>query len=236
MTRRYFVPNLPLGGGIVELPAVEAQHAVRVMRIQPNDVITLFDGRGYEATAHVVQVDRRHCHCRAETAEPVDREPMRLVKIAVGLPKADRAKEMIERLTEFGVADVTPLISRRTQRPPSASTLDKLRRAVIEASKQCGRNQLMTVREPVQSMDFFRKAQTETENESKLIADQTGVPLRAMLPELASPVSVAIGPEGGWTDEELRQAAGEGFVATHFGPRILRIETAAAFAAAQLCE
>ena len=236
MTRRYFLPSLPLGGGIVELPDTEAQHAVRVMRVQPNDIIMLFDGRGYEATAHVVQVDRRHCHCRAETAEPVDREPSRLVRIAVVLPKADRAKEMIERLTELGAAEITPLISRRTQRPPSASMLSKLRRAVIESSKQCGRNRLMAVHEPVESMTFFRQAQTETANGSKLVADPRGVPLRAVLPKLASPVTIAIGPEGGWTDEELHQAAGAGFITSSFGPRILRIETAAAFAAAQLCE
>ena len=236
MTRRYFVPNLASGGRIIELPEAEARHALRVMRIQPGDTITLFDGRGREATAQVVQIERRHCHCQLESIELVDREAARLVRIAVALPKTDRAKEMIERLSELGVAQLTPLVSRRTQRPPSASTLDKLRRAVIEASKQCGRNQLMTIHEPVESGAFFRQAKAELANESKLIADRSGVPLPSMLRDLASAVTIAIGPEGGWADEELHQAVAHGFAATNFGPRILRIETAAAFAAAHLCD
>lgn len=222
MTRRYFVPDLPPLGGRVSLPEAEAQHATRVMRVQVGDDLILFDGQGNEAAASLVQVGRNDCQCQALAAQAIGREPLREIHLAVALPKPDRARELTERLTEIGVKSLTPLIAQRTQRPPTDSMLAKLRRGVVEACKQSGRNQLMDIRAPSQSSAFFESCDEGT----RWIAH----PTREDVPrdmDGRGQVVAAIGPEGGWTPEEILQATTNGFQPIDLGPRIYRIETAA---------
>lgn len=229
MTRRYFVPDLPILGGLVSLPEAEALHASRVMRVQVGDDLVLFDGHGNEAIARFVQVGRKECHCQAEAAQAIDREPQREIHLAIALPKPDRSRELIERLTEIGVRSLTPLIAQRTQRPPTDSLLAKLRRGVIEACKQSGRNQLMDLKAPMEADAFF----SECESGTKWIAH----PARDRLTRDIAPSGafhVAIGPEGGWTDDEVKLAVSHSFQPVDLGARIYRIETAATTLAAIL--
>ncbi len=232
MTRRYFAPDLPHSGGLVALPDAEAQHATRVMRVQTGDVVTLFDGKGSESQAVVVHVGRNECQCDAEPSAKVDREPSREIHLGIALPKPDRARELIERLTELGVKTVTPLVAERTQRPASDSVIEKLRRGVIEACKQCGRNELMQILPNSRADDFFA-ASSPTQ---RWIAHQSpqSMPLEAA--KASSVVLAAVGPEGGWTDDEIRLASEHGFESVHLGSRIYRIETAATVIASLLAE
>ena len=140
MTRRYFVPKLPAQGGPIDLPDAEAQHAVRVMRVQVGEELELFDGNGHQSRGVITQIKRNACQCEVSQVSFVSREPAVVVNLGIALPKPDRAKELIERLTELGVHRVTPLVAERSQRPPGDSLLEKLSRAVIEACKQSGRN------------------------------------------------------------------------------------------------
>ncbi|WP_404308059.1 RsmE family RNA methyltransferase [Neorhodopirellula lusitana] len=160
MTRRYYVPDLLNHPGIVELPDEEAAHAARVMRVSVGDAIELFDGRGNQAQAEIANVSKRSCTCRVDAIAPVDREPSIELTLATAIPKPDRAKEMIERLTELGVHQIQPLNFDRTQRGPSDNLIGKLERIVIEACKQSGRNQLMRIA-PVMSftnwLDEFKQ-------------------------------------------------------------------------------
>ncbi|MCG8650386.1 MAG: 16S rRNA (uracil(1498)-N(3))-methyltransferase [Pirellulales bacterium] len=233
MTRRYFLPELPLAGGRVSLPENEAQHAIRVMRVQAGQAIELFDGKGHQSEARVLSFTRRECWCAAEPAVNVNRESSRNLQMAIALPKPDRAKELIERLTELGVRTVIPLIAQRTQRPPSQSLLEKLRRGIIEACKQCGRNHLMEIRSPQSSLDFFSSPRSDS-NVSLWIAHPEGAPLREQVSAASSNVVVAIGPEGGWTDVEIESASNFGFGELGLGSRIYRIETAAIIIGAML--
>ncbi len=234
MTRRYFVPDLPLRGGPVSLPDSEAQHAARVMRVQPGDSITLFDGKGHESQAIVIAVGKRACQCDAAAALTVDRETSRSLSLGVALPKPDRARELIERLTELGVRSVTPLVAERSQRPPSASLLEKLSRAIVEASKQCGRNQLMEISAPCDAKAFF--GDPPLVSASRWIAHPEGQPIGLLAEKSQPDVVAAIGPEGGWTDAELELATEAGFVRMGLGKRIYRIETAATIVAAVLSD
>ena len=246
MTRRYFVPDLPLRGGLVTLSGAEAQHAIRVMRVQSGQEITLFDGKGHESAASVLAVDKKSCQCEAAAAEAIDRESSRALRMGVALPKPDRARELIERLTELGVETVVPLVAARTQRPPSPSMMEKLRRAVIEASKQCGRNQLMMLQAPLSAAEFFRDHDRLVPSgedragaeriASRWIAHPGGEPLAELAARATSPVVVAIGPEGGWTEDELDIACHSGFLPIDLGKRIYRIETAATAIAAALAD
>ena len=229
MTRRYFHPDLPAAGGLIQLADDEAQHATRVMRVEIGDKIILFDGRGNEAEAEIISATRRECHCRSEPALAVDRESSTRLHLAIALPKPDRAKELIERLTELGVDTVTPIVGARTQREPSASLIEKLRRAVIEASKQCARNRLLAVQDPVSLADFLSNIDKAA---TRWVAHPTGAEILSPGRNSNQNLIALVGPEGGWTDEEVEESLANGFEAVSLGKRILRIETAAALIAA----
>ncbi len=231
MTSRYFAADLPPSGGLVTLAEGELHHALHVMRVKAGQSLTLFDGKGNEAVAEVIEATKRQCVCRAEPAGRVDREPTRSLSVAIALPKPDRAKELVERLTELGAARLVPIVAERTQRPPSSSQIEKLRRAVIEACKQCGRNQLMEITEPVSSSEYF----SSSHEGCCVIAHPDGESHRELV-DGQEDVVAAIGPEGGWTDQEVQQAMASGFTKVGLGKRIYRIETAAVVIAAMLAD
>jgi 16S rRNA (uracil1498-N3)-methyltransferase len=230
MTRRYYVPDLPGQGGHVSLPDAEAQHAVRVMRLQAGDEIELFDGRGNQSLAVVRMIRRNQCECEAEVSRQVSREPSRIIDLGLALPKPDRARELLERLTELGVRSVTPLVAQRSQRPPSDSLLEKLNRTVVEACKQSGRNHLLEIREAMGAGEFFASARECIGLIAHPHADSMGV--GSVSREGA--IMAAVGPEGGWTDDEFELARRHGFLPLQLGRRIYRIETAAVVIAAAL--
>ena len=229
MTRRYFSEELPREGGIVSLNGDESAHAAQVMRAKVGDTIILFDGEGNEAAAEILSVGKRECVCRASAPETIDRESSLRLHLAVALPKPDRAKEMVERLTELGVDRLTPLHCARSQRPPSAGLLAKLPRIVVESCKQSGRNRLMKI-EPVSTFADFVVLATEG---GRFVAHPDGASLRAP-DSTCDRATVIVGPEGGLTEEEVALALQYDYLSVDLGPRILRIETAAAYIAARL--
>ena len=229
MTRRYFVSDLPHSGGVIRLPDSEAQHALRVMRVQVGQTVTLFDGCGRESKATIESVSKRECICAALPARTVDREPSTWVELGIALPKPDRAKELVERLTELGVKRVTPIVADRTQRKPSDSMIEKLNRIVIEACKQSGRNELMVISEPIEFQSFCSSS-TEL---ARWIAHPDGPLLSELSIDQTTKHTIAIGPEGGWAEEELEFAFQSGFQPIGLGKRIYRVETAAVVTASQ---
>ncbi|MBO0700480.1 MAG: RNA methyltransferase, partial [Zavarzinella sp.] len=135
------------------------------------------------------------------------------------LPKGDRGDFLIEKLTELGVTDFTPLVTERAVVKADDAKADKLRRAVIEASKQCGRNVLMRVHAPAEWSGWSAR-----QTGRRFIANPAGGPVPG---SLVDGVTVAIGPEGGFTRPELEAAVRTGWELLSLGPRILRVETAA---------
>ncbi len=244
MTRRYYMPDLPVAGGNVVLPEAETQHALRVMRLIVGDSITLFDGRGNECQAVVTEAGRKACRCDAETPKAVCRELARSVHLAIALPKQDRARELIQRLTELGVSKVTPLITDRTQRPPSKTSLDKMQRAVIEACKQCNRNRLLEIASAASLADFLAAKHQGMLWIAHPVTSEEPFPPRdrnvnrvleeAKADGCCHSAVAMIGPEGGFTDEEVGQAIAAGFSVVELGKRVYRIETAATVLAAIL--
>ncbi len=229
MTIRYFVPDLPRGGGHVELPETESHHASSVMRIKPGAAVTLFDGQGYESEAVIESVSRRRVACQAETAQLQPRANPHEVYLAVAMPKGDRAKELIERLTELGVDRLVPVHCQRSPWAVSAGALEKWQRVIVEACKQCHRNTLLHVDPPCSAADFFTRPLDP--QQVAWFAHPGGDPVQLMQPpadSLPRPrIQIAIGPEGGFTDEELAAAELTGWKKVGLGERIYRIETAA---------
>jgi 16S rRNA (uracil1498-N3)-methyltransferase len=222
MADRFYV-NSPLAPAtMVQLDGPEAHHLTVVCRARPGDAICLFNGDGREYPATVREVGRRSVTVEVVAVEAPQRElPFRLV-VAAPVPKGDRAVFLVEKLTELGTNTFVPLSTARSVVHPKEAKFDKLRRHVIEASKQCGRNVLMEVT-PLR--DWPALCQDTTLPPHKLIA-HPDAPALALAPMRAD-IAIAVGPEGGLTDEEVALAVGAGWQAMSLGPRILRVETAA---------
>jgi 16S rRNA (uracil1498-N3)-methyltransferase len=149
----------------------------------------------------------------------------------VALPKGDRQKWLVEKLTELGVTALVPLVTERGVAQPTASAIARLERAVIEASKQCGRNRLMRIARP-QAWAAWIAAVATNEGTLRLIAHPGGTPLASIDLKAPQLTQLAIGPEGGLTDAEVATATAARWQAVDLGPRILRVETAAVALAA----
>jgi 16S rRNA (uracil1498-N3)-methyltransferase len=224
MADRYFVET-PIVSDRAVLADAEAHHLVHVMRAKPGLEVVLFDGTGAEFLARVERTGRSEVELQVLARQEVDRElPVPLV-LGVALPKGDRQKWLVEKTVELGVGQLVPLITCRSVAQPVEKALERLRRAVIEASKQCGRNRLMDIAEPQPWGEFVRNttptdrrwlAHPGTKKRQPLSLDQP--PHRVLL---------AVGPEGGFTDDEVDQAIEAGWDMVDLGPRILRVETAA---------
>jgi 16S rRNA (uracil1498-N3)-methyltransferase len=232
MSERFYI-NLPLAVGPVELTGPEAHHLATVCRFRPGDAICLFNGDGRQYPARVVTVSRKSVQIEVTGIEELSRELPFLLEVATPLPKGDRGPFLIEKLTELGVSAFVPLATARSVVHPGEGKGEKLRRQVIEASKQCGRNVLMDIAAIAEWESYCRPAKR---GEVCLLADPDGAEDVAQILAAASPeaVRLAVGPEGGFTEREVALARDLGWHLVALGPRVLRVETAAIALAAQV--
>jgi 16S rRNA (uracil1498-N3)-methyltransferase len=252
MADRFFVPH-PLGVGEAVLSGAEAHHLSTVRRFLPGERVTLFTGDGNEYPAEILAIEKKQVVVTVLAVVKVDREIGFRLEVAAAMPKGNRGDFLVEKLTELGVTRFIPLVTARTIVQPRESRLENLRRAVIEASKQCGRNVLMHVDPPISwaelmqatdhpkrkliltpSPSFLNRAEGQGEKASHSKQIDTTATIYSAFPheEKKWEVIVAVGPEGGFTDEEITTAIAAGWQRTTLGPRILRVETAAIAAAA----
>jgi 16S rRNA (uracil1498-N3)-methyltransferase len=222
MSRRFFVES-PIQGDVAELRSTEARHASKVMRCRVGDEVTLFDDSGAEFLARISRIERSTVQLSVLERRLVDRELSCLLTIGVALPKGDRQRWLIEKTVELGVTKLVPLVTERGVAQPGDKALDRLRRAVVEASKQCGRNRLMRIAEPMSVAAFGESVRSAT---LRLLATPDGQPWPTAIRE-ATEIASCIGPEGGFTEDERNVALADQWTPIALGSRILRIETAA---------
>jgi 16S rRNA (uracil1498-N3)-methyltransferase len=228
MSDRFFV-SPPIAGDRAILTGDEARHLAAVMRVQVGDEVVLFDGSGAEFTARVTAIRKQAVELAIFERREISRELPFSLTLAVALPKGERQKWLVEKVTELGVTRLVPLVTERGVAQPVESALDRLRRSVIEASKQCGRNRLLEIASPATAAEFFAAA---PRSGCRLIADPTGQPLaEAEIPK-NDDICAAIGPEGGFSPAELSAARNCGWRCASLGGRVLRVETAAVAIAA----
>jgi 16S rRNA (uracil1498-N3)-methyltransferase len=142
---------------------------------------------------------------------------------------------LIEKAVELGVSEVVPLATARSVAQPVEQALDRLRRTVIEASKQCGRNRLMQLSQARSWGEFIESTATIPVRLLAHPGDQRDWSAR-LHPSPFSSVTLAVGPEGGFSPEELSVALDVGWQRVTLGARILRVETAAIFLAASVTQ
>ncbi|MFV1964789.1 MAG: 16S rRNA (uracil(1498)-N(3))-methyltransferase, partial [Pirellulaceae bacterium] len=176
------------------------------------------------------QIKRSSADLEIRERRNVSRESRNDVVLGVALPRSDRQRWLIEKAVELGVAEVVPLITSRGVALRGEGARKRLERTVIEASKQCCRNALMRIAEPLDIEEFLA---AEAPDAVRWIAHPGSLERKEACPvaltrQVPSPVArVAIGPEGGFTDAEIALAVMHQWQMVDLGPRVLRVETAA---------
>ena len=227
MSHRFFLSQTPTKD-TARLEGDEARHLARVMRAKSGDMVELFNGQGTSWTATVVSIERNHVELSLgqERSEnfPADKPALTL---AVALPKGDRQKWLIEKITELGTDSLVPLTTTRSVAEPTAAAMSRLQRGVIESCKQSGRNRLLKITPPQSLHNLL----TTSSASLRILACPDGNPMQSILSKPIDNLLIVIGPEGGFTDEEISTAQAYGFQKMSLCQNILRIETAAVAAA-----
>lgn len=234
MPRFYCAQPLSIGASLT-LPDHLAHH-VQVLRLVAGNHVMLFNGEGGEFTATISRIEKKRVEVEIKTFSPREVELPYAVTLAQALPEASKLDWIIEKAVELGVTTVQPLAARRCVVKLSAERAEKKlthwQGIVAAASEQSGRNRLAHVAEV---MDFNRWIVQQDMHRRLLLtprAEQSLSDWARHQPPQA--VTLLVGPEGGFTDEEENDAVQNGALALSMGPRVLRTETAALAALAAL--
>ncbi|MCH2113821.1 MAG: 16S rRNA (uracil(1498)-N(3))-methyltransferase [Pirellulales bacterium] len=220
MVDRYY-SETPICGAKARLSGSEAHHLLHVMRAKPGTQLVVFDGHGGEYEAEVAECGRTEVELHVGSRHDSERELLYPLTLAVAIPKGDRQRWLIEKSVELGVSRLIPL---RTARSGVAQQLsDKLGRYVIAASKQCGRNRLMEIGPPTE----WSALVSGPREGRRLLAHPGGQSRLELKLQVAAETCIAIGPEGGFTENEVELGVDAGWKTINLGDTILRTETAA---------
>lgn len=219
---RFFI-DAPLSLGQHPLPEASAHYISRVLRLAAGSAVQLFDGSGDEFLGELVEVGKKSV--TVELRERLNGMPESALQIHLGqgLSRGERMDWAIQKATELGVAQITPIISERCEVRLNDERADKRlahwRQIAISACEQCGRSVLPIIHAPTCLRDWLT-----VEAELKLVLHPIAEPLASH----AKPQTLAflIGPEGGLSENEVEHAAAQGFLPARLGPRVLRTETA----------
>jgi 16S rRNA (uracil1498-N3)-methyltransferase len=222
--------DAPLAEGReLDLPPEPARH-VQVLRLQPGDPVTLFNGQGGEWAAEVRQMGgRQQVAVRVGAHRAVTREPARLVTLALGVPANERMDTLVEKATELGAAVIQPLQCARSVLRLSGERAERRRAhwqaVAVAAAEQCGRTTVPRL-EPVCAFDQWLAQAPAGGARCVLSLDPGAMPLARQAEAAASDWLLLSGPEGGLEPREEALARTAGFVPVSLGPRVLRADTA----------
>lgn len=232
---RFHLPENLSVGQTVNLPDNIVRH-LNVLRVRPNENITLFDGKGKAHTARLTVLEKRRAEAEILREETADTESPLNITLIQSISSGDRMDFTLQKSVELGVTAIQPVISERCivrlDGERAAKRLARWQEIVISACEQSGRNTVP----PVLPIIGYREALDKMPSEStKLIMSINRARKLGDIRQPSGAIVFMVGPEGGWTEQEEQQAFEAGFQAVTLGKRILRTETAplAALAAMQ---
>lgn len=248
---------IDLASGIeINLDKAAVNHAANVLRLKIGAPLIIFNGKGGEYSAKIIQVNRREVKVQINKFNNINRESNLKIHLAQGISLGEKMDFILQKTTELGVAEITPIITVRCNVKLSCDRWDKKitrwQKIIISACEQCGRNVLPRLNQAINFSDFVAHNKTQT----KIILDPYGkLSLSVILRRRERPknlrkvatdpsaeftfersekprdddinnVVILIGSEGGFTKEEVNEAKKHNFLDIKLGPRILRTETA----------
>jgi 16S rRNA (uracil1498-N3)-methyltransferase len=209
----------------IELEPGPSQHLARALRMHPGSALVLFDGRGGEYPATLLAVSKNSVTARTGSHLPREAESALAIHLGLAVSRGERMDWAVQKATELGVSELTPLFSERTEVRLSGERAEKKRghwrQIAISACEQCGRNRVPGIH-PLQGLDDWLLA---ARGDLKLVLHHRCNESPAIDPRPRS-LSLLVGPEGGLSGEEIGRAEAAGFQSLALGPRVLRTETA----------
>ena len=235
LTRVHVDEPLSVGRDIA-LPESAAAHLVRVLRLGVGDACVLFNGDGHDYAARITTSTKRELRVAVESVEAVSRESALKLVLLQGVARGEKMDLILQKATELGATAFHPLWSQRSEVKLDEARAEKRlahwRSVVSSACEQSGR---AFVPEVVAPVSLSAALTALAAGGLRLILDPDGeFSFGTLELDVAQPVYVAIGPEGGWSDLDRTQLRAAGFRGLKLGPRILRTETAGLAAIAAL--
>lgn len=226
-TIRSFIDQPLVIGQQLALPEPVGHHLVRVLRLEVGDACVLFNGDGHDYTARLLAMQKRDTQVEIVGSVEVQNESPLRVTLVQGIVRGDKMDLILQKATELGVAKIAPVSTDRTEIKLDRERTDKKmqhwRGVLAAACEQCGRACLPEILEP-QSLAKFAAGDS---GELRLVLDPDADNSLAELRLLADMrISLAIGPEGGFSERDLATLHAGGYQRVRLGPRILRTETA----------
>lgn len=210
---------------LFELTGAPVNHIVRVLRMNTEEKLSLFDGSGGQWLAQIIAISRNSVQIVLLSFSPCDRESPLIIHLGQCISKGERMEYAIRKATEMGVTEITPLFSERCEVKLNSDRQQKKihhwKQLIISACEQCERNRVPLIHHPC-SVESWIKSRTE---KLKLVLHHRS---EKTVTEQSRPDSVAVltGPEGGLSDAEIAVAETHAFCSVTLGPRVLRTETA----------
>ena len=234
----FFVPAGQISDTAVSITGSDVTHISRVLRMKAGDEITVLDGKGNEYTCRLTSFCDTAVEAEIIEKRPVSSELSSKLYLFQGVPKGDKLDRIVQESVELGVFEIIPVITERTvvklEDKKNEQRTARYNSIAESAAKQAGRGRIPVVRKAVSWKEAL-KAAKELDVilfPYELADDMENT--RSVLNSLDNTASIGIfiGPEGGFSAEEVEQAVNAGFEAVTLGKRILRMETAALVSAA----
>ena len=249
---RLYYPVSDIEDNKIPITGDKARYLISVLRWKKGDKLTIFDGKGRCFRTQIEKAGRKEVVAKViETFSDDIESPLHIILIQ-GLLKGDKMDLVIQRTTELGVREIIPALTKRSQLRETKK-VNRWRKIAAESSRQSGRSVIPVVHEPLDFKNIF-EVKRSVEKLCGLIFYEEGgmslsqavqqkmmqdagfrmhdigsnkIPQKHKLQDESSPIYIFVGPEGGFTTEEIALAQDKGLVVTSFGRRILRAETAA---------
>ncbi len=233
MPRIFLNPDQILSTRVI-ITGDQARHLALVLKIQPGDPLTIFNGTGIKYICRILQ-----CHKKEVTAECISKEPYSTesplsITLAQGLPKGDKMDLIVQKSTELGVSKIIPIITERSQ-IRHTHKIERWKKIALSAAQQSGRDRIPEISEPFEYYDFLKRQSPSHGSESGVelhgiifAEEHKERNLKEVLLRLKNirDITLIVGPEGGLSKDEVSHASEHGYIQTSIGPRILRTETA----------
>ena len=244
---RFYCPVDISIGRIVELPPSIAHHAARVLRLEPGSELILFNGHGGEFRSVIAHIGRNSATAVIEKHLAIERESRLSITLAQAICASEKMDWLVQKAVELGVNRIQPLATNlsvvRLSAERGEKRVDHLRKVVISACEQCGRNRVPDVLPPVPLRDWLghrigyspNQAPREPQSSCFMLSPAAKEGLRYYSGTLGmTSITLLVGPEGGFARDEEEAALVAGFIPLRLGPRILRTESAALAAVAAM--
>lgn len=233
---RIFLPPEKLSSDQLIITGEQAKH-LSVLRVNPGEYVHVLDGHGYKYKCRVLSAHKREVSMTIIMKEPYSVESPLSITLAQGIPKSDKMDLVIQKSTELGAGKIIPLITERSQ-VRYTHKVDRWRKISLSSSQQSGRDMIPEISEPLGFIQFLDKlnlpSSSLTKGESggllKIIfsGEHEESNLKKVLRSFGKTkqITLLVGPEGGFSKDEVSAAVKKGFIKVSLGPRILRTETA----------